>query len=254
MVMKNYIILFVLLSVSIVGCDDDEGNNEAVATLQLNFEASFGDDDLTITNLYDYDTNLEIGINVARFFMSDIQLIKATGEKILVKDVEVVDFSQNHIVNGSNMETLTLSDIPVGDYTGIEFGMGINSDLNGAIPPDFENGHPLAEASEYWDWRETYVFSKLEGRIVKSTGEQTFFVYHTGTDALYKTVTLQKGVSIEENQTFTLNFQLDSKDWFKQGNGLLDVETNNISHSGPDDIWLADLIMTNMVNSIQLTD
>ena len=251
---KYYLVLLVLSVLSIVGCDDDEGNNEAVATLQFNFEASFENDDLILSDLYDYDTGLEIGINVARFFMSDIYLIKATGEKVSIKDVAVVDFGQNHITNGSNKETLTITEIPIGDYTGIEFGFGVNSDLNGAIPPDFANGHPLSESSEYWDWRETYIFSKLEGRMVRSTGEQTFFVYHTGTDALYKTVTLEKSISLEENQTTALNFQLNAKDWFKQDNGLLDVETNNISHSGPDDLWLADLIITNMANSIQLTD
>lgn len=251
--MRNWMGIL-LLFISAVSCNDDVDNDENTTTLVLNFNSLFENNALVLTDIYPYTTDLDISINSARFFISNINLVKENGDKVEIKDIGVVDFAANHNTNGNKTESITIQDVPIGTYTNIEFGIGVDSVLNGAIPPDFDNDHPLAAASEYWDWRATYIFSKLEGRVIRSTGEQTFFVYHAGTNVLYKEATFQKNITLEKDAPFLLDFSLDAKSWFAENGDLIDIETNNSSHSGPDDIWLADLIMTNLINSIQIRD
>ncbi len=224
---------------------------ETNTTVTLNFQGLFGDDEFVFFKNYDYENGDSIFINTAHFFISDITLLKGN-ESIKIKDIAVLDFSKNHVIAGGTGENIVIDGVPAGQYTGIRFGIGVDSILNHTIPADYGVGEPLANASEYWDWRETYIFGKLEGRLKKSNGNEISYTYHPGTDALYRTATFSKTFTLENEIPKTLNFSVDLGMLFNQNNGKIDIETTPISHTGDTDLWLVELIMNNLAAAFQI--
>ncbi|MFK7947301.1 MAG: MbnP family protein [Saprospiraceae bacterium] len=251
--MKKLLLLsFALMVVLIIGCDPDPGTPEpTTTTLSLNFDGQFGDDELVLFQYYDYQNGDSVFINVAHFFVSNITLLNGT-EETMIKDIDVLDFTNNHLEANGEPEKIIIEDVPVGNYTGIRIGLGVDSILNHTIPADYALGHPLANASEYWDWRETYIFGKFEGKIKESPDSSFFYAYHPGTDELYRTPTFTKTISLEGGVEASINFTIDFEKLFQQGNDKIDIKNNSISHTGQADLWLATLIMDNLEAAIEI--
>ena len=249
--MKKLLLLsFALTVVLIMGCNPD-ADQPTTTTLTLNFDGQFGDDELVLFQYYDYQNGDSIFINVAHFFVSQITLLKGT-EETVIKDIDVLDFTTNHLEAGGESETIIIEDVPQGEYTGIRIGLGVDSVLNHTIPADYAGGHPLANASEYWDWRETYIFGKFEGKIKESPDSSFFYTYHPGTDELYRTPTYIKTINLEGGIDASINFTIDFEKLFQQGTGKVDIKNNSVSHTGQADLWLATLIMDNLEAAIEI--
>lgn len=237
-------------------CSEDEPVEGAV-TLSLNLKSQFGTEQFVLNNFYPYDNGDEISFSNLRFYISDVKLLKSNGD-VAIHEIGNFDFKINHSEASTaiNGETVTIQNVTPGEYMGIAFGIGVAPLLNKTLPTDYDAGHPLSEVSNYWTWRETFIFSTIEGQIRKAsdTEDQVFYVYHSGTDALYQTQTFNQPLNFAENETVQLNFELDAKKIFINGTGTLDIRNNNSSHSGPDDIHIAEQVITNLGNAIILNE
>lgn len=247
--MKKLLLLlsFALMAVLIIGCDDD-GPQPTTTTLTLNFDARFGAEEFIAFKYYPYENGDSIYINTLHFYVSDIVLLNGN-EETVIKDITTLSFEDNLEV-GSDVEQIIIEDVPEGNYTGIRIGIGVDSVLNHTLPADYEAGHPLANASEYWDWRETYIFGKFEGRHKDANGVETFYTYHPGTDPYFHTNTYNTTINLAGGVAQDLNFSIDFGNLFNQGAGKLDIPNNSVSHTGQDDAWIAELVMENLSSSI----
>ena len=79
-------------------------------------------------------------------------------------------------------QTITLSEVPVGNYTGLTFTIGVDSlrslaDISkrtGVLDPGLNDGM-------YWEWNSGYIFMKLEGTSALAPAAQNnAFFYHIG--------------------------------------------------------------------------
>jgi hypothetical protein len=241
-------VLSLLILINACGPDEPKAT---ITNLTLNFQGAYDDNDFVYFQYYDYENGDSIFINVGHFYVSDITLLNGS-EETKIKDISVLDFSKNHAVSGDNPEIIVITDVPAGQYTGIRFGIGVDSILNHTIPADYDFGHPLANASEYWDWRETYIFGKLEGRFKKADGTVINYAYHPGTDALYRVPTFSKTFTLDADVAANLNFKVDFGQLFNQNNGKIDIEATPVSHTGDDDLWLVTLLMDNLKNAFSI--
>lgn len=247
--MKKVLFFGVLsLMFLINACGPDEPKT-TTTTLTLNFQGDYGDDDLVFFKYYDYQNGDSIFLNVAHFFVSEITLLKGS-EEVKIKDIAVLDFANNHLRAAGDGESIAIEGVEAGEYTGIRFGIGVDSIQNHTIPADYEAGHPLANASEYWDWRETYIFGKFEGRL--KTDSIVSYAYHPGTDELYRSPSFSKTFTLTAEVPQTLNFTVDFEKLFNQSTGKVDIANNNISHTGQADLWLATLIMDNLADAFEI--
>jgi hypothetical protein len=249
--MKKVVFLGVLSLMFLINACGPDDQKLTSTTLTLNFQGAYDNDDFVYFQYYDYENGDSVFINVAHFYVSDITLINGS-EETKIEDVSVLDFSKNHAVTSENPETIVISDVPAGQYTGIRFGIGIDSILNHTIPADYGVGHPLANASEYWDWRETYIFGKFEGRFKKADGTIINYSYHPGSDDLYRVPTFSKTFTLEADIAADLNFKVDFGGLFNQGNGKIDIEATPVSHTGDTDLWLVTLLMDNLKNAFTI--
>lgn len=243
-------VLFILLAfvVVIASCDPDVEPTMTTTDLTLNFKGKVGEENLVFFKYYPTENGDSLYLNVVHFFISDIRLVNGN-EETQIEDIAVLDFVNNHAIDSEQGETITIEGVDVGTYTGIKFGIGVDSVLNKTIPADYERSEPLANASEYWEWRETYIFGKFEGRFQANDGTQTGYAYHPGTNELYRELSFNKTIDLQIPTT--VDFTIDFGEIFKQGNGYIDIANNNISHTGQDDLWLVTLLMDNLAEAIE---
>ncbi|MEM8909372.1 MAG: MbnP family protein, partial [Bacteroidota bacterium] len=230
---------------------------------------TFGEEVLMMFQEYDYVDGAKIQFTKLNFFISELALVSAGSDesKTELSEINNIDlsFDRNNPTDAANGVTLTIKDIPVGNYSGLSVGFGVAADLNRTKPVDYGAGHPLR--SNFWDGWSSYIFSVIEGgfdmnnngEIVLGGSESEGFTYHSGTDELYQDGFIAQSIELKAGETARVNLKLDAKELFKNnnptydtnGDGYLDIELFSGTHS---DTFLevARQIMVNFGNAISL--
>lgn len=168
--LKQYLFLFIALS-TLVSCSNDD--NSVANNITLHFENTFAN---TIIELGDA-TSTTATVNTSaegqvhhfselKYVISNIRLVKADGGEF---PYNVNDLDKGAtVVNQAKPQTLdyVLTNIPVGEYKQIKFGLGVKDGLNDLDQVRFPNFY--AEAGEndtemMWEWGTGYRFTKIEG-------------------------------------------------------------------------------------------
>ena len=103
---------------------------------------------------------------------------------------------------------VALRGVPEGDYAGLEFCVGVPTEMNHGDPGQWPAGHALNPLVNglHWGWQGGYVFLALEGkwRDAKSTEAERGFSYHVATDARRMTVRFVADYRVEGATTVAL--------------------------------------------------
>ena len=186
--MKNYKKYFLVaaLALTIVSCSNDD--DDVVANnVTLEFSNTFGDTPIVLGDATSTTAteNTSAAAQVHHFselkyVISNIRLVKADGTEIpynindLDKGATVID--QSKVASLSYV----LSNIPVGTYAKLKFGLGIKTELNTLDQVRFPNFYAAAGANDtamHWEWGTGYRFTKIEGFY--DTDDKTLSI-HTG--------------------------------------------------------------------------
>jgi hypothetical protein len=170
------------LSAFVTACssDDAEDNKAETGKIGLKFDNSFGDNDLILETQSNTTKNNEVlKINVVRYIVSNIVLIKADGTSFTYPKAQSYFIADESDAAGYQFD---LTDIPTGDYTKIKFGIGVDKEqwqLGAAGQGDF-----LAKAQAkdlLWSWSAGYKFLAFEGTFTSATVTTAApFMIHTG--------------------------------------------------------------------------
>ncbi|WP_179351969.1 MbnP family protein [Winogradskyella vidalii] len=169
--LKNYILSAAVL-VAFMSCSSDD-DNPVANNVTLEFNNTFGATPIVLGDA----TSASATVNTSdegqthhfeevKYVISNIRLIKADGTEI--------PYNVNDLDNGATVinhalpETLNyvMSDIPVGDYSEIRFGLGVKSELNTLDEASFPNFYASAGENDtemHWEWGTGYRFTKIEG-------------------------------------------------------------------------------------------
>ncbi|GAB3249109.1 hypothetical protein GCM10027347_05950 [Larkinella harenae] len=176
--MSGFLFLLVLLA-----CQNDPLEPE-YGTFQLRFDNVVGTRDLRLDSSTTYTNGSGETFTVSRlnYFVSNIKLKKSDGSEYVVPQ----DSSYFLIMESDSLSrTVSLRNVPTGDYTEVSFVLGVDPERNkmgidrrtGALDP------AGTAAGMYWDWNSGYIFLKLEGTSPKApvdaTGKRNF-MYHIG--------------------------------------------------------------------------
>lgn len=122
------------------------------------------------------------------YFVSLVKLKRADGSYYAEKE------SYHLIKHASGLTTLTLTGVPPGNYTGLEFLIGVDSTRNvsGAQTGALDPGNEM-----FWDWNTGYIFFKLEGdyKTAKLAEAESYAIHIGGFTGEYNVL-----------QTYTSNF------------------------------------------------
>ncbi|SMG16290.1 MbnP family protein [Sphingobacterium psychroaquaticum] len=101
-----------------------------------------------------------------KYVISNIRLVKAAGGEV---PYHINDLDHGaRVINQAKPQTLdyVLTNIPVGEYKQIKFGLGVKAELNTLDQVRFPNFYAEAGANDtkmHWEWGTGYRFTKIEG-------------------------------------------------------------------------------------------
>ena len=179
--------LTLILAVSILTSCSKEDSEQVANEVTLHFNNTFkgktivlGDATSTAATKNTSAANQIHHFSELKYVISNIRLIKDDGTE-LPYNINNLDNGAT-VIDHSKVQTLDykLTNIPVGEYKEIKFGLGVKTDLNKLDETRFPAFYSQAGANDtkmHWEWGTGYRFAKIEGFY--GTDNKTLSI-HTG--------------------------------------------------------------------------
>jgi hypothetical protein len=255
--MKRYIFYFavILAAGSGLRCKPEEKPNPAsdTATMIIEVQPEVNGQPFVLNKRVQGSDNLKFDMSIFRAYLSNIRLVKEDNTEQNVQPIVLIDLGQPGSTAGdpNTVGTKFTIKVPVGNYKGINMGIGVPKELN-VVKQNYPNTHPLSTyRGMSWDWA-GYRFVMMEG----TTGDNNVgFSYHIFTDTFYREVNFSNAVSFSGDETKTLKLTMDMNKIFNPVNtaNKVDPATEPNAHSGtPEEMDIARRLMDNLVSAITL--
>jgi hypothetical protein len=201
--MKNRLALVIagLTTLSLVAI-----SNAAESTnFEMRVNLRSGKDALELGKMYKTLNGLEYQVDLVKFYVSNVNLVKADGSLLPLPGISLTAFkgattgaaqtsstgttsAGQMMPDGQMYNPTTTQDaimfkarVPAGDYRGVRFDVGVPKDLNNR-DASLQQLPLGVEAGMFWAWNPGYIFYRFEGKTVIAGKPQPFLV-HMGTDA-----------------------------------------------------------------------
>lgn len=179
---NNSILLLAAALLAVTGglysCKKDKNNNNNTNTdspkgnLKIEFEHVWTEsEEFELNkNFVQPDNKDTINISLLRYYVSNIKLKKTDGTWWAQSE-------SYYLVDPSKTDgnLLTVKDIPQGDYTEIEYTLGVDSTRNVS---GSQTGALSTSEDMFWSWNSGYIFWKCDGISPQSSTKT--FKYHIG--------------------------------------------------------------------------
>ena len=184
--MRKYIPLLVITTLLwLTGCQQNQDTTTTPKiNVQLSFANEFGGQPLQLNTLYTTLLNDQLTLTTFNYYVSNIKLKKADGT-IWTQEESYHLYKADDQSNGQF--TINLQEVPQGQYTELTFSIGVDPLRNSS---GAQEGVLDPLNGMFWTWKTGYMFVKSEGFYYQNNKKQGAWVYHTGDDASYQTVTL----------------------------------------------------------------
>ena len=194
---RYFVCVSLLGGIGFSGCTEGDGETDSGAedagttdggtdggmsqTITLNFRAAVNGADFACGAASGLgSTGEDVQLDGLRMFVSDVKLVAGDGEMIdapIVADdtwaqerVGLLDFEESCGDAGSAGTNSSVDvTVPAGDYTGVEFQLGLPFDLNHSDASSTDAAAPLNNAAMFWNWQGGYKFLRLDMK----TGAET---------------------------------------------------------------------------------
>ncbi|HSZ25655.1 MAG TPA: MbnP family protein, partial [Cytophagaceae bacterium] len=235
--MKNKIALLVLAIVNILilgSCKKKSENDPQPSTMKqsasLKITPVSGNNSLNFDSVYTTNSGQKYTVSTFRYYLSNIRLVKEDGSEYPISE-------KYFLVNPSTSD-YDLGQVPVGNYRGIRFSVGIDSLTNHKDPTTYPENDPLAIQSPgmHWSWNSGYIFMMIEGSCDTTANNSDVLNYgqyshgmffHIGMDPLYRNVDLISTFTVGTDNAKTIALKADINTFFNN----IDLKTQNKSHS-----------------------
>ncbi len=182
-------IIFVLFLMNCTGKQPTSENQATVAVgkVQVEFDNVVGNQDLVLgTGSYQNPLNQSFKVSNFSYYITNIHLKRANGTIYAVPQDSSYFLVRESVLAS---HTLVLNRVPVDEYVGISFLLGVDS-LRSTMNLSKRTGvlDPATGADgHYWIWNSGYIFMRLEGSSPESTGIANLIQYHVGGFGGYST-------------------------------------------------------------------
>lgn len=247
----KYLYLLLLGVFFFAACEEDPTDDpvSAFPEVKIVFKAEYDGIPLVMFDDHEYG-DASIQITHSDFFVNGLELIGTDGVGIKAADVQFVDFTQTNNTLEAAMTgiALDLDLIKAGNYNKLRFGIGVDSITNNTVPADYNSSSPLSNAGQYWTTWDSYVFMKHQGLYTDSIAgvEDRGWLWHIGSDLLYREVELDVSFVVEEGKQNILEITVDHKKLFDTDQGLFDILSSPENH-----VPVLNEAMNMMVNNYQ---
>lgn len=189
----------VIALMAMTSCGHETINPNDKGDLSIEFEPRVGDSELVLnTQTYKNALNQDFTVSKFNYYVSNIVLTNSDGTKYTVPQAD-----SYFLIKSSEKasQTITLKNVPEGDYNAISFVIGVDS-LRSTLDMSERTGvlDPAAGAQDmYWSWNSGYIFVKMEGNapsVPDSISSTHDFMYHIGGFGANNSINNIRNVSI----------------------------------------------------------
>ena len=238
------LLIFLTIFSSILSCSScrKEPLVGPSATVQISIKTVFGDEPFIIGKEYDYPSQGSMRVDDLAVFLSDISLVTANStDEVALDDIAYLDIASiQYDMNTANQGwSQSYFSVPLGDYTGIKFGLGVTQEENSQDPKQFSSGSPLGVLERYSSQFHSYVFEDIGGKYYVGD-DTTDFRIRIVEDQMYKQVSLSKSFSVKESGN-EIEIIFDLKKVFQSTDSIMNLADYPVvvSPSLPQMEWLA---------------
>ena len=203
----------------------------------LNIKLEYDGKPLIMLDEIAYPDGRKMLISRFSFYISDLAF---DNEAVSVVELEseYINLSETHFdeTSASNGYELSFIETAVDDADIITFNLGLTEAQNNTTPGDHSARDPLALSGEYWPSWESYIFTKIEGKLDFDNdgiiGDDENFVLHLGSSELRREVSFPIASPNE-----TIQLIIDAKDVFQRNGLIYDIDNTRQIHTlTPDNI------------------
>jgi hypothetical protein len=250
-----FLIIMFFPLVFLVSCKKEKKDDNNQTTVIVEFKAKMNGENLVIkSNQYNNISGYKIKFETLRLYLSNLKLVKTDNNEVMLKDIDFLDFSNNHNSNTNKGERI-ITTAPAGQYKALKFAIGVDPSLNNGDPSVYPNDHPLSIYNgQHWNWNTGYIFYKLEGRYDTAgvnADNAPFFLYHVGLNALYKENELLKNIYLIGGDTSVIRIIIHADKIFYNSSDTIDLATDNFTHT-TDNYSLAERVNNNLSASMTI--
>lgn len=187
---KKAIIAFFASSLFLTACNSDDSSSiieeNTFGDAELYFDNGVNGDKLILGNSYKYSNGETLTINRFNYIISNVILIKADGTEYVYPKAK----SYFVVSEEADLHTISLENIPAGDYVKVKFGLGVDNQryLEGETAQQ-EFWNYAASHNLTWTWSTGYRFINFEGTFTPATAAKHEDPAHeepgTGTPGMY---------------------------------------------------------------------
>lgn len=203
--------------------------------VEIPFQVTWGGEPISCD-----DANL--ALTDLRFYASNLELLTVDGDVHVLRELALIDLEngQGTCQNGTTETNRKVSgSVPVADYAGLRFTLGVPFALNHADPLAAQP--PLDDPAMHWHWRSGYKFLRAGVR-----SENDGFWIHVGSAGCQGTVgnitdcrfPNRVAVELDEFDLGKQSVAIDLEALFK-GINLADGERSDCSSGPPEDTCIA---------------
>lgn len=216
---KNLFPIVLIATMLFSSCEKDENTSQGLpGTADINFNAVVNSDDFTLNKDFTIN-NRTYNFKTLRYWVSNVQLLNKAGAAYTVPSAyylveEVGDLpvqDGDFTYPAKKRETVSLPNIPIGEYTGITFSVGVDQKYNDNLSLQSGELSQLNGMTNIsWMWHTTYIFSALSGTVKEGADTKNLKV-ETGLNANYKTITLNfpAAITINGSKSTALDLKVD---------------------------------------------
>jgi hypothetical protein len=231
-------IAFALFIFIFSSCQKDEQPISGTGNVSIEFDHKVGTQALQFgTQSYTNANGDDFKVTTFKYYVSNISFKKADGSKVSIPE-------SYYLINAADLTSTlqSITNVAAGDYTGIEFTIGVDEARNFA---GAQTGALDPAKGMFWSWNSGYIFVMFEGTSTKSTQAGNQLFYHIGgakapTNAVRKaTLTFPSVLKIRSNASPELHLIVDVASLFK---GTTTISFASISgfHGGANGLLVAD--------------
>jgi hypothetical protein len=252
--MKKLLFGTIIISVAVLGLSSAQN---AMVKHDLKVNLRMGNAPLELGKTYKTSGGIEYSVDLLKFYVSNVQLVKADGSSQAVPGLSLTSFeasantantTASKLLEGGQMfaaktttgETIFSISAPAAEYKGIRFEIGVPKDLNhrdaSTVPM------PLGlESGMFWAWNPGYIFFRLEGKTTIA-GKSQPWLLHMGTDNWrlnvnqFDLVANKIKIAVNGKNSSTINLDLE-KVFAKGPNGAANWDLSQpslrVMHGGP---------------------
>lgn len=240
----NYISILVLLLSVLTACssDDDTITTDLTASgsgqLAITFDNQVGDTDFALNQ--EFTVNGEtLTFNQLRYWVSNVSLTNEEGETVditdsyyLIEETDAISIQDGlYEYPATKRETITINDIPAGNYTGISYAIGVDAKYNDNLSLQAGELSQLNGMTNIsWMWHTSYIFASIKGEI---SNTETALKLETGLNQSYRelSLTFDQPLVVDASESNALVLKADITGMLQ---GVDFAETPTIGASTPD--------------------